>query len=102
MSSPYRPLRTTVVAVVDDVTLRSVSVRRCHLVRAVRVRTRRFKCNTQSMPIRTVIERGPKGKRAVGLQPRMAGVEPRCEDPRGRPGDAGVVSGPISANRGPR
>src|SRR3990170_1360428 len=37
------------------------------MVRAVGARTRRFKCNTQAMPVRTVIERGPKGKRAVAF-----------------------------------
>jgi hypothetical protein len=37
------------------------------MVREVGAWTRRFKCNTQAMPVRTVIERGPKGKRAVAF-----------------------------------
>ena len=54
------------------------------------------------MPVRTVIERGPKDKRAVAFSRRLAGLEPRREERRGRPGDARVVSGALSADRGPR
>ena len=43
-----------------------------------------------------------QGQAVGGLQPRLAGVEPRREDRRARPGDARVLSGALSADRGPR
>ena len=54
------------------------------------------------VPVRTVIDRGPKGKQGRCVRPRLAGVESGRQDGGGSPRDARVVSGALSAGRCPR